>query len=195
VLIVAADPVRVEQDLGAGMLGCPGCGGVLGRWGFARPRRLRDLAGWLEVCPRRGRCRACRATHVLLPSVALARRLDLSCVIGQALLAKAHGMGHRAIAAELGVPATTVRGWLRRFAARAELVRGHFTRLGVWLDPQAGPICPRGSPLADAVEAIGTAAVAAARRFGPALGPFEFASGATGGRLLGNTNAPFPVPW
>jgi hypothetical protein len=65
----------------------------------------------------------------------------------------------------------------------------------VWLDPQAGPICPRGSPLADAVEAIGTAAVAAARRLGPALGPFEFASGATGGRLLGNTNAPFPVPW
>ena len=194
-LIVAADPVRVEQDLGAGMLGCPGCGGVLGRWGFARRRRLRDLAGWLEVRPRRGRCRACRATHVLLPSVALGRRLDLACVIGQALLAKAHGVGHRAIAAELGVPATTVRGWLRRFAARAELVRGHFTRLAVWLDPQAGPICPRGSPLADAVEAIGTAAVAAARRLGPALGPFEFASGATGGRLLGNTNAPFPVPW
>jgi len=117
---------------------------------------------------------------VLLPSVALARRLDLAWVIGQALLAKAHGVGHRAIAVELGVPATTVRGWLRRFAARAELVRGHFTRLGVWLDPQAGPICPRGSPLADAVEAIGVAAVAAARRLGPALGPFEFASGATG---------------
>ena len=193
--MVAADPVRVEQDLAAGVLGCPGCGGALGRWGFARRRRLRDVAGWVEVRPRRGRCRACRSTHVLLPGVALLRRVDLARVIGRALLAKAQGRGHRQVAAELGVPATTVRGWLRRFAERAEQVRGHFTRLAGWLDPQAGPICPRGSPLADAVEAIGSAAVAAARRFGSGLGPFEFASGATGGRLLCNTNAPFPVPW
>jgi hypothetical protein len=195
VLIVAADPVRVEQDLGVGVLGCPGCGGALGRWGFARRRRLRDLTGWVEVRPRRGRCQVCRATHVLLPSVALLRRVDLARVIGLALLAKAQGRGHRVIARELGVPATTVRGWLRRFAERAELVRGHFTRLACWLDPQAGPVCPRGSPVADAVEAIGTAAVAAARRFGPTLGPWGFASGATGGRLLCNTTAPFPAPW
>jgi hypothetical protein len=132
---------------------------------------------------------------VLLPGVALLRRVDLAQVIGQALLAKAQGRGHRVIAGELGVPATTVRGWLRRFAERAELVRAHFTRLVVWLDPQAGPVCPRGSPVADAVEAIGTAAVAAARRFGPGLGPWGFASGATGGRLLCNTNPPFPTPW
>lgn len=52
-----------------------------------------------------------------------------------------------------------------------------------------------GSPFGDALEAIGVAAVAAARRFGVGLGPWEFASGATGGRLLGNTNAPFSVPW
>jgi hypothetical protein len=74
VLIVAADPVRVEQDLAVGVLGCPGCGGALGRWGFARRRRLRELAGQVEVRPRRGRCRGCGATHVLLPSVALLRR-------------------------------------------------------------------------------------------------------------------------
>jgi hypothetical protein len=54
---------------------------------------------------------------------------------------------------------------------------------------------PRGSPLERAVEAIGVAAVAAARRLGPHTGPFEFASGASGGRLLCNTNAPFPAPW
>ena len=84
-------------------------------------------------------------------------------MIGRALLAKTRGLGHRAIAAELGVPATTVRGWLRRLAERAELVRWHFTRLAGWLDPQAGPITPRGSPLGDAVESIGAAAVAAAR--------------------------------
>jgi hypothetical protein len=195
VLMVGADPAGVEQQLGAGELACPGCGGGLGRRGFARRRRLRDRAGRVEVRPRRGRCRACRATHVLLPVVALARRLDLAQVIGMALLARAAGRGHRPIAAELGVPATTVRGWLRRFASRAELIRTHFTRLAVWLDPQAGPVEPRGSPLADAVEAIGTAAVAATRRLGPVRGPFEFASGATGGRLLANTNAPFPAPW
>ena len=127
--------------------------------------------------------------------MALLRRVDLARVIGLALLAKAAGRGHRSIAGELGVPATTVRGWLRRLAERAELVRVHFTRLAGWLDPQVGPITARGSPLGDAVEAIGTAAVAAARRFGPAVGPWEFASGASGGRLLGNTTAPFPAPW
>jgi hypothetical protein len=132
---------------------------------------------------------------VLLRVLALVRRVDLAQVIGRALLAKTRGLGHRAIAAELGVPATTVRGWLRRLAERAELVRWHFTRLVVWLDPRAGPIQPRGSPLGDAVESIGAAAVAAARRFGPGVGPWEFASGATGGRLLCNTNAPFPAPW
>lgn len=116
-------------------------------------------------------------------------------MIGLALLAKAAGRGHRSIAVELGVPATTVRGWLRRLAERAEQVRGHFTRLAAWLDPQAGPITARGSPFGDALEAIGTAAVAAARRFGPGLGPWEFASGATGGRLLCNTSTPFPAPW
>jgi len=54
---------------------------------------------------------------------------------------------------------------------------------------------PRGSPLVGAVEAIGVAAVAAARRLGAHAGPFQFASGASGGRLLCNTSAPFPAPW
>jgi hypothetical protein len=54
---------------------------------------------------------------------------------------------------------------------------------------------PRGSPLIDAVEAIGVAAVAAARRLGAHTGAFQFASGASGGRLLCNTSAPFPSPW
>jgi hypothetical protein len=117
------------------------------------------------------------ATHVLLPVGVLLRRRDLASVIGSALLAKADGKGHRPIAVELEVPATTVRGWLRRFAARAELIAGHFARLAAWLDPSAAVPQPRGSPLACAVEAIGVAAVAAARRLGAHTGPFEFASG------------------
>jgi hypothetical protein len=114
------------------------------------------------------------------------------------------------------VPLSTVRGWLGRMAGeRAELVRVHFTRLALWLDPGAEVPEPRGSPLGDAVEAIGIAAVAAVRRFGStgpgsAPGnPWRLAAGATGGRLLApvapvvaslstktsNTSPLFPVWW
>jgi hypothetical protein len=196
VLMVEADPARVEQMLAVGELACPGCGGVLGGWGWARGRWLRGRGGCQQrVRPRRARCRGCRATHVLLPVGVLLRRRDLAGVIGGALLAKAGGKGHRRIALELDVPATTVRGWLRRFAARAELITGHFARLAAWLDPSMAAPEPRGSPLACAVEVIGLAAVVAARRLGAHAGPFEFASGASGGRLLCNTKRPFPAPW
>jgi hypothetical protein len=110
----------------------------------------------------------------------LLRRRDLASVIGGALLAKAAGSGHRPIAVELEVPATTVRGWLRRFAARAELIAGPLPgwRPG-WT--QRGRPQPRGSPLACAVEAVGVAAVAAARRLGGHIGPFQFALGPAAG--------------
>jgi hypothetical protein len=132
---------------------------------------------------------------VLLPVTGLLRRLDLAEVIGQALLARARQASLRQITAELGVPLSTVRGWLGRFTERAALIAGHFTRLAAWLAPGASIPEPRGSPLERAVEAIGVAAVTAARRLGAHSGPFEFASGASGGRLLCNTNAPFPAPW
>ena len=101
------------------------------------------------------------------------------------------GAGHRRIAASLGVPADTVRGWLRRFAVRAEDVRAHFWRLAHRLDASLGAIEPRGSRVADALEAIGVAAAATVRRFGPAASLWAFVSGATGGRLLCNTNCPY----
>jgi hypothetical protein len=181
VLMVEPDPARVERALRAGELACPGCAGELRPWGWAC-RRLRDRGVDRPVRQRRSRCRGCRVTHVLLPVVALARRRDLAELIGAALVAKAAGRGHRTIAGELGLPPTTVRGWLRRFAARAGLVRAQFTRLAYGLDPTLGGIEPRGSPTADALEAIGVAA-AATRRLGAAP-VWWFASGATGGRLL-----------
>jgi hypothetical protein len=196
VLMVDSDPARVELALASGELACPGCGGVLGPWGSARSRWRRGRGGVQQrLRPRRGRCRACRATHVLLPVSGLLRRVDLAEVIGAALLARARKASLRQIASGLGVPLSTVRGWLSRFAERAVLVAGHFARLAAWLEPSAAVAEPRGSPLVGAVEAIGVAAVAAARRLGAHSGPFEFASGATGGRLLANTNAPFPAPW
>lgn len=120
---------------------------------------------------------------MLLAATWLARRADAASVIGSALLAKADGAGHRPIAAALGRAASTVRGWLRRFGARAEQVRVLFTGLFHSLDPESGPLLPRGSVFADAVEVLGRAASAAVLRLSPCP-PWEFASKATGGLLL-----------
>jgi Domain of unknown function (DUF6431) len=193
VLMVGPDPGVVERELVAGGLACPACGGQLRPWGHVQ-RWLRGRGSEQLIGARRSRCRACLVTHVLLPVVALGRRLDLAEVIGAALAARAAGAGHRRVAAGLGLPASTVRGWLRRFAARAELLRGHFTALAYRLDPELGPITPRGSPLADAVAAIGVAAAAAVRRWGPAE-PWAVAAGASGGWLLGNTSPLFAAGW
>jgi transposase-like protein len=129
---------------------------------------------------------------VLLPVLALLRRVDLAEVIGRALERKAAGWGHRRIAAEAGVPPTTARGWVRRFERKAEAIRAHFTALAYRLDPALGPISPQSRPLADAVEAVGMAAQAAGERFG-LMPSWVFASGASGARLLCNTNSPFPA--
>jgi hypothetical protein len=104
---------------------------------------------------------------VLLPDVALLRRQDEVTVIGAAIRAHVGGEGHRRIAARLGVSAGTVRGWLRRFAQRAELVRAHFTRCAVALDPEPGLVLAAGSGVADALEVIAVAARAWVLRFGP----------------------------
>lgn len=103
--------------------------GGAGRVGRARVRQVRDTDGGLWVVPRRSRCTGCGATHVLLPVVLLLRRADTAAVIGAGLAAKATGGGHRLIAAVLGRPPETVRGWLRRFATRVEAVRAVFTGL------------------------------------------------------------------
>lgn len=182
-LMVGTDPAEVERLLLAGELGCPVCEGVLAPWGHARGRSSRLLDGVVRHTPRRSRCGGCGATHVLLPERWLLRRADAAGVIGAALEAKAGGAGHRVIAAALGRPASTVRGWLRALAGNAEQVRTRFTRLLHLLDPLASPVVVRAGVLGDAVEAIGRAAAAAVLRLSP-VGPWEFASRATGGRLL-----------
>jgi Domain of unknown function (DUF6431) len=113
-VIMVVEPDQVEDDLAAGVLACPRCGGVLRPWSHAVTRRVRQLDGSTRtVRPRRARCTACRATQVLLPGSLLPRRADATEVIGAALLAKAHGHGWRRIAAELARPPATVRRWLR----------------------------------------------------------------------------------
>jgi len=182
-LMVDTDSVVVEARLLTGGLACPSCGGVLRPWGHARWRFSRREAGTVRHRPRRASCAGCAKTHVLLSTAWLSRRGDGVSVIGAALLAKAAGAGHRPIATALGRPVCTVRGWLRRFGARAEDVRVLFTRLLHSLDPQAGPLAPRGSVFADALEALGRAGAAGVRRLRPRP-PWEFASWATSGLLL-----------
>lgn len=186
-VMVGTDPVEVERQLRAGELVCPGCSGVLRPWGHARRRSSRGHgSAVVRYRPRRSACSGCQSTHVLLPSCWLPRRADAVAVIGAALVAKAAGAGHRPIAEALGRPEATVRGWLRRFAERAEEVRVWFTGLLHALDPEAEPLEPRATVFADAVEVIGRAAAAAVLRL-PGLSsecPWERSGRATGGRLL-----------
>lgn len=150
---------------------CNGCGSSFKPWGYARERAVRERGGWWRVVrPRRVRCRACKVTHVLLPALLAPRRADSAQVILGALLAKAGGRGHRSIAAELSLPASTVRGWLRRAGANAEQARCEATRTAIELDPLLAPIDPVGNPLAEALNAVGTAVVAARLRLGPSIG-------------------------
>jgi hypothetical protein len=104
---------------------------------------------------------------VLLTDLCLLRRQDEVEVIGAAVEAHVAGEGHRPIAERLGVPAGTVRGWLRRFAVNAEAIRALFTRSAVVLDPMLGPIMAAGSVAADVLEAIAVAGRAWVLRFGP----------------------------
>lgn len=148
---------------------------------------------WLV--PRRSRCRGCKKTHVVLPDVCLGRRRDAVAVIGAALVARAAGATHQAIAAALELPATTVRGWLRRAEECAETIRAHFTGWAAALDRSAvADVRPAGGRLADAVEAIGTATRAVVLELGQPRSPWALASVLTAGWLLGNTSAPWIEP-
>ncbi|MDT2006600.1 helix-turn-helix domain-containing protein [Rhodococcus opacus] len=163
---VEVDSVRVESRLSAGEIGCPCCpGGVLGGWGHARSRPVAGVAE--RVRPRRARCRSCSVTHVLLPVSLLLRRAYLAEWVFSALLAKARGAGHRPIASWLGVPTSTVRGWLRRFGGRFEAVRAWF--LGIAMTAGVDVRIPKasGSGWVDALAAIGAATKSITTRFGP----------------------------
>jgi hypothetical protein len=183
----------VEDALRAGRVCCPDCDRPLSPHGFAREREVRLRYGSRLLTPRRGICRPCARTHVLLPAFCVPRRRDGVEVIGLALLGAASGEGHRTIAARLDRPPGTVRGWLRAFARRSDQLRQCAVRWTIELgDADALPRRPAGSPIADALEALACAARAWLLRCGPARGsPWELAVALTGGRLLhGDPPAP-----
>jgi Domain of unknown function (DUF6431) len=196
VLIVSDDRAVVEADLAAGRLLCPRCcAGALGGWGCSRLREVRTGSGVRRLRPRRGRCRerSCRATHVLLPDVCLARRRYVAEVIGAALLS-AGSEGYRRAGDRLGVPGETVRDWRRRFRSRSELIIAHFLWWARALDGSFDPPVGQGSLIADAIEAIGVCTRVASLVFG-GRAPWSWVSALTAGGLLAiNTSTPWPVP-
>ena len=126
---------------------------------------------------------------MLLPVTVLLRRGYAADVVGAALAARARGSGYRPIAKMLGVPAVTVRGWLRVMGARLEPVRSWLlqvaARAGVdWVVPKA-----QGCPWRDLLAALVAASEAVMGRFGRfgVLGPvtgWQVAVACSGGRLL-----------
>jgi Domain of unknown function (DUF6431) len=143
---------------------CPGCGGELrGCWaGYERTLRLERLR-LVRLRIRRSRCRGCGGTHALLPSFVVPRRLDAGPVIGAALALAAAGRGYRPVAAALGLPATTVRGWLRRLRFSAGALAARLWRFGQELGALAPRPPPGERPLAALLRAADTAHGAAAR--------------------------------
>jgi hypothetical protein len=201
VITVGNDAAVVEEDLSAGRLSCP-CGGQLGGHGWAVLRAVfaaRGLEAGLspdalagrepavaEARPRRGRCRECGATHVLLPAWMLLRRCDGTAVIGDMIVRAARGQGPVQIADETGVPEGTVRDRLGRFRGHAGRVRAFFTALAGALSPDPVPLDPAGrTGLADAAASVGAAWVAAGARWAAlAVSAWEFAAVQTRGSLL-----------
>lgn len=184
-MIVVLDEARAHRELRERTLPCPGCGRPLRPWGYARGRWLRLSGGgrgWLR--PPRARCAGCRVTHVLLSARAPARRADAIEVVGEALLAHAQGHGHRVIAADLGLPAATVRGWIRRVSARAPWLETVATTWAHRYDPEHTPLAPTGSSLGEALSALGAAATATVRRLGSLGPPWELIAVIARGQLL-----------
>jgi hypothetical protein len=130
---------------------------------------------------------------VLLPDLCFARRRYVVEVIGAALLS-AGREGYRRAGERIGVPGETVRDWRRRFGARAGSIGAHFLRWAWALDASFDPAAGQGSPVADAIEAIGRCTRVATLRLGR-RSPWSWVSALTAGGLLEiNTCTPWPVP-
>jgi hypothetical protein len=167
-MIEVLDVEAARMALAAGRLSCPSCGGMLRPWGRTRDRTVVQASGAaIRVRLDRARCRGCRATHVVLPADLVARRSYALPVIGTALVAAAGGAGSGAVATQLGVPAATVRSWLRRAHHNAEPLYRFGVQTVVALDQDLLPTIPRATMLGHALDALTAAAVATIRRFLP----------------------------
>jgi hypothetical protein len=121
---------------------------------------------WEKFWPRRGRCRACGRTHVLLPADLWSRRRYGAAVIMAVLVlaardAAAGRVPARPFAAAPGggrrrVPASTARSWRSRFAGRAGALRAQLAGLlpAVSQVEAARPAALSGTPGGDCLAAL-----------------------------------------
>jgi Domain of unknown function (DUF6431) len=143
-MLLCDDPDAASADLASGALACPSCrAGRLRAWGWGRERAIRTGAGTSRlVRPRRGRCRSCGATHVLLPSWAAPQRADAVRVIARAAAASVlHGTGTARLGGQLGVAAATVPGSCSRRRRRSSAAWSPSSR-----PPRAAIPARRGRP-------------------------------------------------
>jgi hypothetical protein len=155
-------------------------------------RWVREAGCCQRVFVPRVRCGPCRVSHALLPAFTLVWRLDVAEVIGAVVAEVAGGRcGVRPAAERAGVPYTTARGWVRRFAARAPQLGTGFAALAVELGGPA--VTPPEAVCEFALAAIGAAFAAAAGLPGwLAVGVWRFASAVSGGTLIAaNITSPF----
>jgi hypothetical protein len=165
-MITVIDQEAALRSAAASQLTCPNCGGTLRRWSNARTRTIRLLQGEAATwTPPRLRCRDCARTHVVHAVQLGPRHAYGTEVLTTALVRAADGTGHRAVAAGLGLPADTVRGWLRRARGAAEDVRIQAVQAIVGLEPDQLPTEPSPSSLAEALRALAVAARLAADRW------------------------------
>jgi len=107
-------------------------------------------------------------------------------VVGPALLSSAQGDSHRTIATDLGLPADTVRGWIRKLTGQAEWLGTTGTVAAHMFDANLPDLLSTQvqSPLAKAISALGAAAAAARLMFRPIATPWEFLAAIAQGQLL-----------
>lgn len=162
---------------------CPSCGhGRVSFDGWYPRQTRRGRVSIQRVLCGNGGCR--QRSHSLLPDVLVSGRCDLASLIGWALEAKAVGQGHRFIGEKLGVPAATVRGWLRQAAQHGGAVATRLSAVAAAADP-AVRAPPAAGPVATLVAAVQVAADAFVRLSGEPVDRWRYAVRHTAGRLLG----------
>jgi hypothetical protein len=172
---------------------CPSCLKKMTFWSGYQ-RQIREDGRCRSVWVPRVRCDRCRATHALLPAFVLVGRLDVVETVGAVLEAVVEGPGGvRPAAANVQVPHTTVREWLRRFGSRASELAVTFAALAAEL---GGDVI---TPLPDAPRSALDAFRGAWRAVSGfpgwlGVGRWRFVSAVTGGRLIAtNMNTPYLI--
>lgn len=199
VAIVWPCPLSVDAYVAAGRgvevprVNCPRCGAATTLWSGYR-RFVRAGGASRAIFVPRVRCGRCSKTDAVLPAFVFCGRLDTVETIGAVIAEVGAGVGGvRPAAAAFGVPHTTARGWVRRFAGRASGWSVAFAALAVEL---GGEVVDAVADTAGrALMAIGAAFDAACSLAGwGALGCWRFVSAVSGGTVIAaNTNAPYLV--